>query len=348
MSDTNTEKKMKIIALDAMGGDNAPEAIIDGALDAISKTDCIKILLIGAEDVIKNCLKDKTYDSSRLEIIHASEVIEMTEAPVLAIRKKKDSSVVVGQRLVKEGKADAFISAGSTGAVLAGGQLIVGRIRGIERTPIGALYPTVKGVSLLIDSGANVDAKPEHLIQYAVMGSIYMESLLGIKNPKVGLLNIGVEEEKGNAQVREAFQLLNECKDINFIGNVEARDFPFGVADIIVCDAFVGNVSLKLYEGTAKALTGLIKEGLMSNLRSKIGALLIKPALKKTLKGLDASEYGGAPLLGLKGLLMKAHGSSKAKEICNSLLECEKFIEQDIVGKIEAALGSKKISSSEE
>lgn len=338
-----SETKLINIALDAMGGDNAPAAIIDGAIEAIKKSDRIKVSLVGKEDVIKQNLSGKDYDDSRIEIVPASEVIEMTEAPVAAIRKKKDSSIVVGEKLVKDGIADAFISAGSTGAVLAAGQLVVGRIRGIDRTPIGALYPTIKGSSLLIDAGANVDARSENLRQFAIMGSIYMQTLKGIERPTVGLMNIGVEEEKGNAQAKETYQVLKDCDEINFVGNVESREFPLGNVDVLVADAFVGNVALKLFEGTGSAFLGLIKGALMTNLRSKIGALLIKPALKKTLKKMDPSEYGGAPLLGLKGLVIKAHGSSKPKEISIALLECEKFVDEDIVGKIQNALGNKEV-----
>ena len=213
--------------------------------------------------------------------------------------------------LVKKGEADAFVSAGSSGAILVGGQVIVGRIKGVERPPLAPLIPTMKGVSLLIDCGANVDARPSHLVQFAKMGSIYMEHVVGKKNPTVGIVNIGAEEEKGNALVKETFPLLKECEDINFVGSIEAREIPHGGADVIVCEAFVGNVILKLYEGLSSTLIGVIKAGLMSNLKSKIGAALALPSLKKTLKAFDASQYGGAPLLGLKGLVVKTHGAPK-------------------------------------
>ena len=288
--------------------------------------------------MVKKELAAYSYDKERLTVVNATEVIETGEPPVHAIRRKKDSSIVVGEKLVREGKADAFVSAGSTGAVLVGGQLVVGRIRGIDRTPIATLIPTTKGVSLLIDSGANVDARSSHLIQFARMGSLYMEHVMGVKAPRVAIVNVGVEEEKGNALVKETYPLLKECQDINFIGSVEAREIPNGYADVIVCEAFTGNVILKLYEGTAGALVGMIKESMMSSFRSKLGALLVKPALKKTLKKLDASEYGGAPLLGLNGLVVKTHGSSKAKEICNSILQCIAFKEQRITEKFESIL----------
>ena len=236
--------------------------------------------------------------------------------------------------MVKQKEAEAFVSAGSSGAILVGGQVIVGRIKGIERPPLAPLIPTEKGVSLLIDCGANVDARPSHLVQFAKMGSVYMEHVVGIQNPKVAIVNIGAEEEKGNALVKETFPLLKACDDINFVGSIEAREIPHGEADVIVCEAFTGNVILKLYEGVSSTLLGVVKQGLMSSLRSKIGALLIKPALKKTLKSFDASAYGGAPLLGLNGLVVKTHGSSKAKEVENSILQCVTFREQDINGKI--------------
>ena len=326
------------VAVDAMGGDNAPGEIVKGAVEAVNKSEKIQVFLVGQEEVVKKELAAYSYDKERLTVVNATEVIETGEPPVHAIRRKKDSSIVVGEKLVREGKADAFVSAGSTGAVLVGGQLVVGRIRGIDRTPIATLIPTTKGVSLLIDSGANVDARSSHLIQFARMGSLYMEHVMGVKSPRVAIVNVGLEEEKGNALVKETYPLLKECQDINFIGSVEAREIPNGYADVIVCEAFTGNVILKLYEGTAGALVGMIKESMMSSFRSKLGALLVKPALKKTLKKLDASEYGGAPLLGLNGLVVKTHGSSKSKEICNSILQCIAFKEQRITEKFESIL----------
>ncbi len=326
------------IVVDAMGGDNAPQSTVQGTVDALNKSQEISVILVGKEDVIRKELEQYTYPKDRLTIVPASEVIEMAEPPVMAIRKKKDSSIVVGMKLVKEGQADAFVSAGSTGAVLVGGQLVVGRLKGVERPPLAPLIPTAKGFSLLIDCGANVDARASHLVQFARMGSIYMENIMGVKNPRVGIVNIGAEEEKGNALVKETFPLLKECKDINFIGSVEARDIPKGECDVVVCEAFVGNVILKLYEGVGSTLMKEIKKGMMETLRSKIGGFLVKPALKKTLKSFDTSERGGAPLLGLRGLVVKTHGSSGAKEISNSILECVAFKRQEISQKIEENL----------
>ena len=322
------------VAVDAMGGDNAPVEIVKGAIEAIQENKEVKVFLVGREEVIKEELKKYTYNAEQVEVVHAQEVIETAEPPVMAIRTKKDSSIVKAMYMVKEGTCDAFVSAGSTGAVLVGGQVIVGRIKGVERPPLAPLIPTERGVSLLVDCGANVDARPSHLVQFAKMGSVYMESVMGVKNPKVGIVNNGAEEEKGNALVKETFPLLKNCPDINFIGSVEARDIPAGVADVIVCEAFVGNVVLKMYEGVGASLIKKVKEGMMTSLRSKIGAWLVKPALKQTLKGFSTDEYGGAPMLGLNGLVVKSHGSSKAIEIKNSILQCITFKEQNINEKI--------------
>lgn len=326
--------EMVNVAVDAMGGDNAPGEIIKGAVDAINEDKRVKVYLVGREPVITEELKKYTYDSTQVEIVHAQEVIETAEPPVMAIRRKKDSSIVKAMYMVKEGTCDALVSAGSTGAVLVGGQVIVGRIKGVERPPLAPLIPTEKGVSLLLDCGANVDARPSHLVQFAKMGSVYMENVVGVKNPKVGIVNIGAEEEKGNALVKETYPLLKNCPEINFVGSVEARDIPAGAVDVVVCEAFVGNVILKMYEGVGASFLKMVKGGLMSSLRSKIGALLIKPALKQVLKGFTTEEYGGAPLLGLNGLVVKTHGSSKAVEIKNSILQCIAFKEQKINEKI--------------
>ncbi len=323
------------VALDAMGGDNAPVEIIKGGVDAINENEKVKVFFVGQEDVIKKELAKYTYNAQQAEIVNATEIIETAEPPVMAIRKKKDSSIVKALTMVREGVCDAYVSAGSTGATLVGGQVIVGRLKGVERPALAPLIPTETGVSLLIDCGANVDAKPSQLVQYAKIGSVYMENIMGIKNPKVGIVNNGAEEEKGNALVKETFPLLKNCPEINFVGSVEARDIPKGVVDVIVCEAFVGNVVLKLYEGVGATLIKKVKAGMMTSLRSKIGALLVKPALKQTLKSFDLEQYGGAPMLGLNGLVVKTHGSSKAVEIKNSVLQCVTFSEQNINEKIE-------------
>lgn len=330
------------IAVDAMGGDNAPGEIIKGAVDAVSIRNDIQVLLVGREDAVRKELGNYTVAEEQIKLIPASEVIETDEPPVNAIRKKKDSSIVVGMNLIKSGEADAFVSAGSSGAILVGGQVIVGRIKGVERPPFGALIPTEKGVSLLLDSGANVDARPSHLVQFARMGSIYMEHVIGITKPRVGIVNIGAEEEKGNTLVKETFPLLKDCSDINFIGSIESREIPHGGADVIVCEAFTGNVILKLYEGTGAVLLDMVKKGMMSTLRSKIGALLVKPALKETLRAFDATQYGGAPLLGLKGLVVKTHGSARAGEVRNSIIQCVTFKEQKINEKIKESLDAEE------
>ena len=322
------------VVLDAMGGDHSPGEMVLGAVNAVKEKDNLFVYIVGPSDRIQAELDQYEYPKDQIEVVHAADEITCHDAPVQAIRGKKDSSMVVGLRMVREGKADGFVSAGNSGAVLVGGQVLVGKMKGIERAPLAPIVPTLKGVSLLVDCGANVDAKPSNLLQFAQMGSIYMENAMKIERPTVGILNIGAEEEKGNALVKEAYPLLKECKGINFIGSVEARDIPAGAADVVVCEAFVGNVILKMYEGVGAVMLKKVKEGMMTSLRSKIGALLVKPALKETLKAFSLDEYGGAPMLGLKGLVVKTHGSSKAVEVKNSVLQCVTFKEQKINEKI--------------
>ena len=327
------KKELCKIAVDAMGGD-VPEEIIKGAIAAVREREDIFCYLVGKEDYIKEVISQYAFDQERVEIIDAKEEISCEESPVMAIKKKKDSSMVVALNLVKEKKADAIISAGSSGAVLVGGQFIVGRIKGIERSPLATLMPTVKGATLILDVGANVDARSNHLVQFAQIGSLYMKHIMKVDNPKVAIVNIGTEEAKGNALVKETYPLLKDCADINFVGSIEARDIHQGEVDVIVAEAFVGNVILKLSEGLSKTMVGVIKEGLMSNLKSKIGASLALPALKKTLKKFDASEYGGAPLLGLNGLVVKVHGSAKAKEMKNAMFQCVSYKEEKMNEKM--------------
>lgn len=337
-----------VIAIDAMGGDNAPAEIIKGAIEAINERADIKLRLFGDKDKIETELNKYTYNKEQIGITHTTEEISCNEAPAMAIKKKKDSSLVVAIKSVKSGECDATVSAGSSGAILVGGQVLIGKGKGVKRAPLAPLTPTAKGVSLLIDCGANVDARPEHLLQFAQMGSIYMEDVVGVKNPRVAIVNIGAEEAKGNALVKETYPLLKACKNINFIGSIEARDIPKGEADVIVTEAFVGNVILKLEEGLASTLIHVIKEGMMSTTRSKIGGLLVKPALKDTLKTFDATEYGGAPLLGLKGLVVKIHGSAKAKETKTAIFQCVTFKEQRINEKIVAHLAEEMAQAKEE
>lgn len=326
------------VAVDAMGGDHAPGSVVAGCIEAINQESNIQVLLVGKEPLILEELKKYNYNKEQVVIIHAEEVIENCESPVMAIRKKKDSSIVVGLKLVKEQEAEAFVSAGSTGAVLAGGTIIVGRIKGIERPALASFIPNEKGFTLLLDVGANVDCKPSQLVQFAQMGSIYFESFMEKKYPTVGLVNIGEEEEKGNVLAKETYALLKEDTSINFTGNIEARDISKGHVDVAVCDGFVGNVILKYTEGFAMSLLKMIKKSLLSNVISKIGALLIKGSLKNMMKTLDYSEYGGAPLLGLNGLVVKTHGSSDARAMKNTILQCNTFYKEKVNEKIKQKL----------
>ncbi len=326
------------VCLDAMGGDNSPHEMVLGAVNAVKEKDNLFVYIVGPEEKIKEELSKYEYPKDRIEIVHAPDEITTHDSPVNAIRQKKESSMVIGLKMVKEGKADGIVSAGNSGALLVGGQVLVGKLKGIERAPLAPIVPTVDGVCLLIDCGANVDAKPSNLVQFAKMGSIYMEYVVGVKNPRVGIVNIGAEEEKGNALVKETFPLLKACDDINFIGSIEAREFPYGAADVVVTEAFVGNVMLKLTEGLAKGLFGMIKKSMTATPLSTFGAALVKPQLKKTLKTFDATEYGGAPLLGLNGLVVKIHGNATNKEVKNALYQVETFRSQDINGKIKEFL----------
>ena len=327
------------LAVDAMGGDNAPTEIVKGAVLAARNFSC-EIILVGDENKIREVLKSEDdWENLSLKIHHAAEVIEMGEHPADAVRNKKNSSIVVATNMVKVGEADAVLSAGSTGAAVAAAQLILKRIHGIGRPAIASLIPTPHGVTLMLDAGANVDSKPEHLLQVGIMGSLYAEHVLGKKNPRVGLLNIGEEETKGNEQVKEAHQLFKNSSTINFIGNAEGRDIPKGNFDVVACDGFVGNVVLKFGEGLAKTIFELIKEAIEDGgISAKIGALLLTPALKNLAKRLDVTEYGGAPLLGVDGCCIISHGSSDAKSICSAIRVAIEYVNGNVLGHIKNAL----------
>lgn len=323
------------VAIDAMGGDLAPEEIVLGAVEAAREYHC-QIVLVGDEARILPLL-DKTGDWRTLGITvhHASQVIEMTEHPGAAVRKKKDASVVVATRLVKQGDCDAVISAGSTGAAVAAALFGLGRIKGIERPTIATPMPNLAGTTVLLDSGANTDSKPKHLLQSAVMGAIYAEYVLGIQNPRVGLLNIGEEETKGNEQALATYPLLQQAKTVNFIGNVEGRDIPKGTVDVVVCDGFIGNIVLKFGEGLAGAILQLVRDAIKNaGFFAKIASLMVLPALRGLKKKLDYAEYGGAPLLGVEGGFIICHGSSKAKAIKNAVRVAKEFSEKKVVQHI--------------
>lgn len=335
-----------VIAIDAMGGDNAPQAIVEGAVQALKQFDDIKILLAGPEARLSEMIANETDVKDRIEIIPADEVISMDEAPVLQIRKKKNSSMVQAMLAVKEGRAQAFVSAGSTGAVLAGATLRIGRIRGISRPALGPVMPARKKPFILVDCGANVDCTPEYLLQFGMMGSVYMKSVMGVKDPQVGLVNIGTEEEKGDNLTKQTYQLMKQQNLFNFAGNCEAREIPTGDFDVIVADGFVGNVILKFMEGLSSTMISMIKEAMMSSLRSKIGGILVKPAMRAFKKKMDYEEYGGAPLLGVDGAVIKAHGSSNGKAMCSAIRQARTMLETDVVGVIRE--GVKKMAEQQE
>lgn len=325
------------IAIDTMGGDNGSEYMIMGISEAMAQYDDFDIIVTGKEDELNSYIEKYSCDRNRITVINATEEITCHDAPVEAIRKKKASSLVLALNTVKDGRAHACISSGNSGAILAGGQFIVGRAKGVKRTPLAPLIPTKNSSSLLIDCGANVDAKPENLVQFAKMGSIYMENLEGIKNPRVGIINIGAEDEKGNELVKATIPLLRECRDINFVGSIEAREIPDGKADVLVCEAFVGNVILKFFEGLGVMFLSEIKKTLMGSLKTKIGGLLINKPLRKSFKRFMADDKGGAPLLGLKGLVVKIHGNCKNNEVSSAIVQCRSFVRNNVTDKIVSA-----------
>lgn len=336
------------VAVDAMGGDYGPLEVVLGCVEAAKEYKC-QITLVGNEQEILAALsRCGEWRELNITVQHASEVIGMHEHPAVAIRKKKDSSVVVATRLVKEGLCDAVVSPGSTGAAVAAALFGLGRIKGIERPTIATPLPNLSGITVVLDSGANVDSKPKHLVQSAIMGSIYAEYVLGINNPRVGLLNIGEEETKGNEQALSTYPLLKQLSTVNFIGNAEGRDIPKGTVDVVVCDGFVGNVVLKFGEGLASAIMYLIKDTVKnSGLLTKIASMMVMPALKGLKKKLDYAEYGGAPLLGVDGGFIICHGSSKAKAIKNAVRVAKEFTEQKVVEHIREQIAKEGIITNE-
>lgn len=324
------------IAVDAFGGDHAPEEIVQGCVNATQSLDA-EIILVGNEEVISRLLNNKSFPAGKISIVHASEVIETGEAPVEAIRKKKDSSLVKALELVKNKEADAIVSAGNTGAYLAGAVQILRRLKGIKRPALTTVMPTASDPCVIMDVGANADCRPEYLVQFAHMGAIYVESIMGVKNPKVGLLNIGAEESKGNALTKEAHQLLKNAK-LNFVGNVEARDLLAGKVHVIVCDGFTGNVVIKLIEGTASTLFSMLKSVFYQSMVTKLAAGILKPGLRTIKKKMDYSEYGGAPFMGIDGVVFKAHGSSDHVAIENALRAAAAYSSAGINEQIRKAI----------
>lgn len=325
-------------ALDGMGGDFAPVEAVKGAVEAVKEYG-VDITITGPKELIEEELRKYDYDKSKIDILDAREVITLNEHPVMAIRRKKDSSLRRAMDLVKEGKADAVVSAGSTGAILAGGLLVVGRIKGVDRAALGALMPGKNGHFMIIDLGANAEVKPHNLVEFAKMGTVYFETVKGHIRPKVGLINIGEEEEKGNELTKAAYQLLKEEKSINFVGNVEPREITDGDVQILVCDGFTGNVVLKMYEGVVKNLMSMIKEAMMSTTKGKIGGLLVKPSLKEFMKSHDYKEEGGACLLGVDGIVVKAHGSSDARAFKNAIRQGKSFYDRNYLKEFKEKIG---------
>lgn len=327
------------IAIDGMGGDNAPSAVVSGVIEAIKENSDAEFYITGPEEIIKEEIKKHNYDGKNITVVDAKEVITTNEHPVMAVRKKKESSICKALNLVKEGTCDAVISAGSTGAFLAGCTFIVGRIKGIKRPALAPVMPGKNGSFIIVDAGANVDSKPEYLLQFAHMGKEYYKGVLKDENPSVALVNIGAEEEKGNELTKATYQLLKEDNTLNFKGNIEPRDVSTGDIKVIVCDGFVGNTLLKMYEGTASNIMKVIKEEIMgSGIQSKLGAVLLKPVFKKIGKRFDYKEYGGAPFLGVDGICIKAHGSSDSRAFKNAIKQAKTFYENKVLDRIKESL----------
>lgn len=325
------------IAIDGMGGDNAPAAVVEGVVQALKDYNDIEFYITGPEDKINAELSKYDYSKDKVKVIDAKEVISTNEHPVMAVRRKKDSSIVKALHLVNDKTCDAIISGGSTGAFLAGCTLVVGRIKGVERPALAPIMPGRKSQFMIVDVGANVDCKPQYLVQFAKMGEIYYEHVFNVKKPSVGLINIGEEEEKGNDLAKSTYQLLKNEESLNFVGNVEPRDIPKGETNILVSDGFVGNTALKMYEGAASTILGMIKDEVMqSSIISKFGVVLLKPVLKKLMKKVDYKEYGGAPFLGVDGICIKAHGSSDAKAFKNAIRQTKIFFDNKVLDNMKA------------
>lgn len=325
------------IAIDGMGGDNAPAAVVEGVVQALKDYNDIVFYITGPEDKINAELSKYDYSKDKIKVIDAKEVISTNEHPVMAVRRKKESSIVKALNLVKDKTCDAIISGGSTGAFLAGCTLIVGRIKGVERPALAPIMPGRRSQFMIVDVGANVDCKPQYLVQFAKMGQIYYEHVFNVKKPSIGLINIGEEEEKGNDLTKSTYKLLKEEKSLNFVGNVEPRDIPAGDTNVLVSDGFVGNTALKMYEGSASNILGMIKDEIMqSSIVSKLGVVLLKPVLKKLMKKVDYKEYGGAPFLGVDGICIKAHGSSDARAFKNAIRQTKIFYDSKVLDNMKS------------
>jgi phosphate acyltransferase len=334
---------MKIV-VDAMGGDFAPGVVVDGAVLAVKEYE-LEVVLVGDQAQINPLLAKKKYDPKKISVVHASEIIDMHDSPAISVRRKRDSSMVVGVKLVKDGQGDAFFSAGNTGAEVCAATLTLGLLPGVERPGIATVMPSLKGIFLVIDVGANIDPKPLHLLQYAVMASVYCQQILDKPNPTVGLLNVGEEESKGTGFLKETHELLSQSH-LNFIGNVEGKQLFAGDCDIIVCDGFVGNVVLKLTESLAEAMQTFLKRHILSTPLGMLGGLLLKPTFKKFKKEIDYSEYGGAPLLGVNGVAIIGHGRSDARAIKNAIRVAREEVERKFNEKLLEAINSESTGTS--
>ncbi|TYQ13317.1 UNVERIFIED_CONTAM: phosphate:acyl-[acyl carrier protein] acyltransferase [Acetivibrio alkalicellulosi] len=336
-----------IILVDAMGGDNAPESVVNGCVDAINEADGFEVLLLGDENRILEILKGKTYSGERIKIHHTTEVITVDDIPTKAIRSKKDSSMAVGFKMLKENKGDIFLSCGNSGALMAGALFILGRIKGVDRPSLAAMIPTKSGRALIIDAGLNTGCKPINYHQFGIMGSIYTKEMLGTKKPRVGLINIGSEVGKGNEALRQAYNMLSSA-NIDFVGNVEGNDILMGKVDVVVCDGFTGNVLLKFLEGAASYFLGSLKSIFNKDIMTKISGLLIKKHISEFKKGVDADEHGGAPILGVNGLVLKSHGNSNAKTVKNVVIKASRFARTSVLDNIKGEFVNMEVEDIEQ